>query len=301
MSGDADRRAWGDFWQTRRGDSGYPQDALERIDAVQQACWEEFARELPRGARVLDLATGSGVVLSRMQRVRRDLKLIGVDSAPVLPPAPKGIALKPQVAMEKLPFADASFTAVTSQFGFEYGDTAAIGAEVGRLLRSGGQARFLMHHVESPIVAHHLGRREALLWAAAESGYLEQARALAAARRLARLPTPHTFREAVSEARSRFPDQPVAEEFVAAILQTLELGERAPPADVLKVLETLEERAASELARIESLGRAVCDAERVERIRDDLDAAGLQPEPAEPLSEPGPQVPFGWLLTARRR
>ncbi len=301
MSGNADRRAWGDFWQTSRGESGYPQAALERIDAVQQACWDAFARELPRGARVLDLATGSGIVLARMQRVRPDLKLTGVDSAPMLPQAPKGVILKPCVAMEKLPFADASFTAVTSQFGYEYGDTPAIAAEVGRVIRAGGQVQLLMHHAQSPIVDHHLARHAALLWAVRDSGYLERARAFAAARRLAPLPTPATFREAVDDARSRFPGQAVAEEFVTAILQTLELGKAAPSPEVLKVFDTLEERAASELARIESLGRAVCDAHRVERIRTELEEAGFQTQPAEPLSEPGGQVPFAWMLNARRR
>jgi SAM-dependent methyltransferase len=301
MSADADRRAWSDFWQAGRGDSGCSHVELERIGAVQQECWEAFARKLPRGARVLDLATGNGIVLSRMRRVRPDLKLTGVDSAPLLPPAPKGIVLKRGVAMEKLPFANSSFTAATSQFGYEYGDTAAIAPEIAHVLRPGGRVRLLMHHAESPIVAYHLGRHKALLWAVAKSGYFQRARALVASRQLSPLPTPDTFRQAVDEGRERFPGQPVAAEFVGAILQTLELGERAPAAAVRKVLDTLEDRASSELARIESLSRAACDAARVERIRAELEAAGFGVEPAELLSEAATQqAPFGWLLNARR-
>lgn len=296
----ADQRAWGDFWRGEAGREGCLPHALQRIDAAQQACWAEFAPMLPQGARVLDLATGNGVVLRRLAAARPDLKLTGVDSAAGLPPAPRGIVLKAGVAMERLPFPDAGFAAVTSQFGIEYGDVPEIAREIARVLRPGGRLRAAIHHSDSPILAHNRSRRDALVWAAGTSRYLDRARSLAAARRLSPLPTPDSFREAPAEARARFPDQAVAEEFVTALLQTLEMGRQAPWQETMEVLARLEERAANELARIDSLERAVRDEEGIAGIAAELRAAGVETAPPALLREAGPVPPFAWLLDGRR-
>lgn len=299
---ETDQKAWGEFWQARSARKGCLPEALLEIDAVQQQCWEEFARGLPRRARVLDLATGNGIVLSKLLRVRPDLKAVGVDSSPVLSTAPAGTKLMPGIAMEKLPFGPASFQAVTSQFGVEYGDTAAVAAEIGRVLRPGGRTRFIMHHSSGPILAHNLARREALHWAAHTSGYLDRALAFARARALGPLPTPPSFRAAVTEARQKFPAGSVAEEFVTAILQTLDLGRRWPLRDALEVLGKLRREANNEMARIDSLERAACDEDKIELVQRQLRAnrlaGGGEPRLLFETSKRG--SPFGWLLDARR-
>lgn len=300
MTRTQDREAWGSFWQTPQGGSGCLPEGLRRIDDAQRRCWEEFAIGLPRGARVLDLATGNGAVLRRFAGVRPDLKLTGVDSAPTLPAAPHGIALKPNVAIEDLPFADGAFAAVTSQFGIEYGEIGPVAAEIGRVLRPGGRFRAIVHHAESPVLVHNRSRREGLHWAL-ESGWLAKARAFAQARQMGPLPTPPAFREAPGEARRRFPGQPVAEEFVTAILQTLELGRRAPPRETIEVLGTLEARARNEMARIASLERSVCDEARIGAIGAALEASGVGTRAPGLLHEAGSARPFAWLVDGERR
>lgn len=296
-----DQKAWGEFWKARSGRKGCLPEGLLQIDAVQQRCWEEFARTLPRRAPILDLATGNGVVLSKLLRVRPDLKAVGVDSSPVLPGAPAGVRLMGGIAMEALPFGADSFGAVTSQFGVEYGDTGAIAAETGRVLRPGGRLRFIMHHAAGPVVAHNMARREALHWAVHASGYLERAVAFTGARELGPLPTPSSFRDAVTEARRRFPAGSVAEEFVTAILQTLELGRSGPPRVALEVLGKMRQQADNEMARIDSLKRAACDEDKAKLVQRQLRSGGLSGgEPQLLFETSGSGSPFGWLLDARR-
>lgn len=296
MSGS--QAAWSEFWAAGGAgpESGCLPNALKAIDAEQREVWEEVAQALPKGARVLDLATGDGAVLGKMRRRRPDLKLVGVDSSPTLPPSPKGMSLRAGVAMEALPFGEAGFDQVTSQFGYEYGVTARIASEVARVTKRGGGIALIVHHADGPILAHNLARRTGLEWAVVSSNLLPRARALVAARRLAGLATPGAFKAAPAEARARFGTGSVAEEFVTAILQTLELGRAAPPSQSIDVLRTLESRASNELARVSALAGAACDRGRIDQIMSQLHAAGFAMNDVRVLLEEGGKAPFAWLL-----
>lgn len=291
----SDREAWASFWKAG-GVGGCLPCAVGSIEAAQRATWEAFARPLPRGSRILDLGTGNGAVLVRMARVRPDLKLTGVDASPQLPPSPKGVSLQADVRIEQLPFPARSFDAVTAQFGYEYGDTALASLEVARVLKPGGVFRFMIHRRDGPVLAHNLSRRAALAWALAPGGWLEKARALAAARAVARIPTPPAFAEAVREARHRFPHQSVAAEIATAIVQALELDQRSPEASAA-ALRALETGARHEIARIDSLDRAACDAGRLAEIAGELESAGLQIDPPAELAGRQSGHAFAWLLS----
>lgn len=291
------RDAWTDFWTADGGRSGgCLADVTPAIEAVQRQQWEAAAGPLPRGARVLDLASGDGVVLGHIRRVRPDLKLTGVDSAERLPPAPKGVTLRGGIQMESLPFGDGQFQLVTSQFGFEYGDVAQAAKELRRVLAQGERFHFIVHHRDSAIVAHNLARRDALRWAARDSGYLSKAAAFATARKTAAfLPTPAYFRQAPREVSRLFPTQPVAAEFVLAIFQTLEGGRYRSPVETIEVLGDLDRRASGELARLDELDSAARDQVGIGGIARSLTAAGLDAETA-PLNEQGTERPFAWLV-----
>lgn len=299
MTRNEDREAWGRFWEAAHGKSGSGclPNALEQIDAAQSSFWHDFARRLPKRARVLDLATGDGVVLGKMFRARPDLRLIGADSSPSLPPSPRQFTLKAGVPMERLTFSTDSFDAITSQFGFEYGDTAAASVEVARVLKPGGALGFVVHHRSGPILAHNLPRRQALLWATSKGGYLPKARALVAARAKFPIPTPTPFHRAPSEARGLFPGQSVAVEFVTAILQTLVLSEGKSAREALKVLEALEDKAANEIARISSLDRSARDEQQIARVLNQLRSAGLEIMPPRELWDEKSGLPFAWAIT----
>jgi len=99
-----------------------------------------FARELPPGARVLDLGGGTGVLARWMKRVRPDLELVVADaSSGMLAEVPAGIKAVLARA-ESLPFPDQSFDAVVmgeALHHFERPREAL--AEVARVLRAGGR------------------------------------------------------------------------------------------------------------------------------------------------------------------
>lgn len=302
MSNSDSREAWGQFWAAGGAGpaSGCLPNAEKLIDEVQQRVWAHFARMLPRSAKVLDLATGDGVVLAKMKSVRRDLKLLGIDSSPVLPPSRQGLKLKPGVPMEELPFGDKSFDAVTSQFGFEYGRTDKVASEVQRVLRPGGALQFVVHYRDGPILAHNRPRRAALAWASRESGYLQKAKAFVRLRHTSSLPTPPLFRHAAEDAKSRFPKQPVAAEFLTAIFQTLEFSRHVQSVSALGVLEELEAKAQNEIARVDSLEGAACDVDGMARIVSELEAAGLNIDAPTQVRESELRSPFAWLLTGRK-
>ncbi|WP_129794470.1 class I SAM-dependent methyltransferase [Sphingosinicella sp. CPCC 101087] len=297
------RDPWAAYWAKAdgaRSESGCLPEADRSVAPILETLWREFAGTLRGKARVLDLATGGGAVLRRLAAARKGLTLVGVDSAPALPAGPAGIRLIADVRMEALPFGDASFDAVTSQFGIEYGDRARIAGETARVLAPGGRVRLVVHDRASLIVRHNEARLRALDWASKESGILDKARGLARARALSPLPTPESFRAATSEARRLFPEQPVAAEFAMAVLQTLEQGRGRPARETIEVLDTLAARAADEAGRIAALLEAACDEGAAAAIGDRLKEAGLELDRLSAISE-RPGRALAWLIDASRR
>ena len=168
MSDDA--KAWGDFWANNSGGGGAGclPERWAAIEEAQRAAWRDFVNQLPEAARILDLATGDGRVLRWMREERADLTLTGIDLAPALPPAPLGTETRGGVAMEDVPFADDSFDAVVSQFGFEYGESAKVAGEITRVLAPGGKVGLMVHRGDGPILEHNRTRARAIEWALGE-------------------------------------------------------------------------------------------------------------------------------------
>lgn len=296
------RNVWADYWSAPKApdERGCLPQGDPAVVAALDTVWREFALALPAGAKVLDLATGDGAVLRKLQAARPNLNLTGVDSAPSLPPAPPRIRLKAGVAMEALPFRPASFDAVTSQFGIEYGDTALIAAAVAQVLKPRGQLCAILHHQGSAVVGYSSSRRQALAWAARESAVLEKARRFTQATAAAALPIPPLFREAAEAARRLHPDQPVAAEFLTGILQTLAMGRGRPAAETLGLLATLEARAADEIGRLDALARAACGDGKASLIADQFEDAGINIAVPLLLTETGNR-PLAWLLRGQAR
>ena len=298
MSDRGKSEAWADFWRDDQGGHGGGCLAMAggELAASQSALWRDFALSLPKKARVLDLGTGDGIVLQHMSSRRSDLRLTGVDSAPFLPPAKGKMRLQPNIKMEELPFAAASYDAVVSQFGYEYGDTIRAAAEVRRVLANSGRFLFLVHHSDGPIVAHNRRRAAALRWAAIDSGLLDKARTVAAARRTLPLPTPASFVEAVGEAAGRFGQGSVAGEIAQAVMQSL--GPGISPQDSLASLAEIERRANAELLRLEALATAARDHAGAAALVEELRAPGLEAESAAAVANRSGE-PYAWKLAGR--
>jgi ubiquinone/menaquinone biosynthesis C-methylase UbiE len=290
--------AWGGYWEGEpAAQSGATLANLAPgLCDILDAPWRVLASGLPPKARVLDLATGGGVVLGLLQRERGDLHLLGVDAAAKLPTRP-GMMLQGGISTDALPFADASFDAATSRFGIEYGPLRPGAAEAGRVLRPGGTLCLVIHHDRSRVLGHNRARREALHWAAYESGWVAKALNFARSRTALPLPTPPAFRSAGAEGVARFPNQSVAWEFLTGLVQVLDLGQ---PRRGEAIIRQLAARADDELARLDALAGAACDEARLAELTGALAEAGVDLDPARTIDEPD-GVPLAWLIEGRRR
>jgi ubiquinone/menaquinone biosynthesis C-methylase UbiE len=153
--------AWTEFWRDQDQQSpccaGSPEIRF-RLDGH----WQEYARTLTSGARVVDLGCGTAAVGRALLASRPTLQVIGIDFS-VVPHCGDGrIRILPNTAMENLPFPDAMFDSAVSQFGFEYADIDLASREVARVVRPGGSFSFLVHHAEARIVTDSISHRKAL-------------------------------------------------------------------------------------------------------------------------------------------
>lgn len=152
--------AWTTFWQDS-SQSRCAAGAPEIWQALTQH-WSTFAATLPPCARVLDLGCGAGAVARELLTARENLHVTGIDFARVPFAISPQVELLSDTAMESMPFAEASFGAVVSQFGFEYSDVAESARELARVFAPGARLSLLVHHVGSSIVATNRSRLNAL-------------------------------------------------------------------------------------------------------------------------------------------
>lgn len=149
--------AWSDFWATGSlhscvgsYDGGYG-GAIANF-------WAHVTQCIRPEDRILDIATGNGplprLLLDRFGAESPEIH--GIDSAEIRPdwfnPDNMGsIHFHSGVDATALPFADASFDWIISQFGFEYVPYPASVHESARVLKPGGRLALVLHHRDSVI------------------------------------------------------------------------------------------------------------------------------------------------------
>ena len=160
-----DAAIWNRYWHYDRIASCFDGAGASNYDEGVAAGWRAFFAELPAGARILDLCTGNGAAALLAAEVgRREGKgfaIHAVDQADIDPPAYvtrhaedlAAIAFRGGVAVEALPFPDAGFDAVISQYGIEYSDLERSLAEAVRMIAAGGRLRFVVHAAEGEVAA----------------------------------------------------------------------------------------------------------------------------------------------------
>lgn len=291
------RAAWDAFWDGNNASAnGCLPEAWRGIDRIQAEVWHRFAKTLPRKARVLDIATGDGRVMAKLLAARSDLKPVGIDQATTLPQPPKGAKVRAGVLMHDLPFSDASFAAVTSQFGFEYGDFGPAAAEVKRAVRPGGQVAMITHRTDSPILAHNLARREQIRWVIEQENLPEIAKRSLQLRQVGLAAMPAEIARAPEEGARRFGPQSAAWEIAEALRRTLHLSRNDPPVHTAAVIDQIVAQANNELGRIASLEMAAKAAGSGAQVVTALEEAGLVLQSSQALFDGQVEQPFATFL-----
>lgn len=182
MSDDLQRRqdVWTSYWRSGAAHSCGTSYG-ERYGGAISAFWEQVSRDTPEGARLLDLATGSGAI-PRLWRGWRtvdawDAVDLSTEPSPWMAAA-GGVRFHGGVRTEALPFDDATFDLATSQFGLEYCELDRAVPEMLRVLRPTGAVALVLHHAGSRPVTLARAELEQLDWALGADGLVEACAAM---------------------------------------------------------------------------------------------------------------------------
>lgn len=152
---------WDDYWQNTKALNSFAEgEQGNGYSGTVADFWHKQFSELPASARILDLACGNGALAVLALQFNKDFQLYGSDAAQIKPleqfserdnayPFLQRISFFPSMPSEQLSFADQSFDAVYSQFGFEYGDSEQTLQQIRRVLKPGGRFTALIHHSAS--------------------------------------------------------------------------------------------------------------------------------------------------------
>lgn len=275
------KRAWTAFWQ----EPGQARCIAAAVDtaAILDEHWSSFAATLPANTRILDLGCGAGAVGRALLTQRRDIYVTGVDFAKIPLTLQPHLELLSDAPMESLPFADRSFGAATSQFGFEYSQVDNAAAEMTRVLAPGAPFSFLAHHAGSTVVAADRTRLNALLM------FLhEDMRAAFCTGDLA-------FNARIVALREAYPDDSLVAELAHALLPRA----LRPPRERLAIWSAVEDALAPELCLAEALiACCVAPEDLAEWARPLRAACDLKPVSILPDSN---GAPLAWRIEGVRR
>lgn len=315
MTESGSNRGWRDYWQEDRLAACVPENPASA--AAIEGHWLAFFATLPDGARVLDIATGNGVLLvwarHAARAAGRELALTGVDLADIDPARfltdhreeLAGVHFLGNTAAESLPFADGSFDVVVSQYGLEYADLAAAIGEAARVLTPGGRLHWLAHGEGSAVVDQ--GRRQLadidLLLAAAGPFDAMEAFVEANRRRRQVSRATQTLTGALKAAQAYCAEHPPAtlvHQLCGGILDTANSLARYRPEDVRDWLDDNRRRLVAQRQRVRDLVAASLTAPRRNQLEGLLDAAPWAGHALHALDVGEDGVPVGVVVEATK-
>lgn len=151
---------WSAFWRTSTRDgstAAFPPAAQQKI----REGWRRLLEGRPAGTRMLDIACGRGAVLALGAAAGIQART-GVDIAQVDAIAEEGEQILGGIDARDLPFEDATFDLVVSQFGLEYAGLATALTEAARVAR--GEIAILLHAADGAVVAHASEQASQAVW-----------------------------------------------------------------------------------------------------------------------------------------
>ncbi|MGY6517085.1 MAG: class I SAM-dependent methyltransferase [Lysobacteraceae bacterium] len=297
------RQAWSRYWASGSSHS-CPGSFDERYAGAVSAFWHPLIQALPADGRVLDACCGNGPIARMVVEQRPDCRVDAVDLAA---PQPAWIADLAEadsgrvrfhggVDVAGLPFPDACFDLVCSQFGLEYSDLDSALPEVRRVLATRGCLALVAHHAGSVLAQVAADEAGHLAWLLGASGLFDAADAMVDW--MAQASTPAGAAALTSNARANA-DRARLNGVLAALSERARVQStpdvlHETARSVLGVLDTARGAGAgSARAELQSLGDALADG----RLRvDELVAHALDAEAVAGLAAWAQGV--GWRCDA---
>ena len=289
-----DASAWSQYWLSTSGAAGCLPGRSSVIDEAHSAKWRTWVAGVDHGSKLLDLACGNGAVIATLLQIRDDIQAIGVDYAPALPPGPRNARLIPNVQMELLPFEDQTFSALTSQFGFEYGNLAKVTAEMARVMLPGSPFGLMIHNEAGPVVEHAQARLASLEWAVSSEGLSGLSRAAGDQTDLSELR--RSLAVVTQRAIAKHGDGSAAHEIMYALGRTI--VSRNPSVFAAQI-GLLSERANDEIRRLKALSRAAHRVADPSELGGPFSSHGLLIGKIEPVTIEN-HPPIAWFVEGRR-
>lgn len=156
--------AWTNYWNAGNSETCFSGNKAFSVEDH----WHRYFQTLEKNTRLLDLATGNGAValIAAKYSVKTALNLDihAVDQANITPPHHSDdpsftqIAFLANTQIENTPYEDGYFSAITSQFGFEYSDLPETIKEISRITKPGATVHFLIHAHDGEVHKDSLDR-----------------------------------------------------------------------------------------------------------------------------------------------
>lgn len=273
---------WRDYWKENRPASCVP----ENPDTAQQIAvtWQRWFADYASGSRMLDIATGNGIVLSYAAAAARangcSFALTGVDLADIDPLRHvanldadlRSASFLGGVAAEQLPFAAQSFDVVVSQYGLEYADLDSALTEVARVLASGGSLLWLAHSDSSEVVQQHRDQALEVDYLLAPRGPVYFMNTFVARQRRQKdmqysVKMLNESFAAAEEFCRAHPPAKVVQEVCGGFAEIANRWQAYNAGDLAKMMEEAERRLVAHRYRIQSLLAAAMTPQRMETVR----------------------------------
>ena len=181
---DARRVAWSQYWSAGLLHS-CPGSFAGNYSGAIARFWDSALGDMDSDSRVLDVATGNGALPQRLQQRYGDRVSVDAVDAAQLAPAwfdplrYPGIRFHSGVLAEALPFEDAHFDYVVSQYGIEYAARPDACEQALRVLHPQGRLALVMHHSGSVLAQVAREEQHHFAWLLGDDGLLIAARGLA--------------------------------------------------------------------------------------------------------------------------
>lgn len=308
-------RGWRDYWKMDRPASCVADNPATRTQIA--AWWGGYFASLPDCSRILDIATGNGVVLGHAAEAAcgrgARFALTGIDLADIDPPrylSQLSAGLREarflgSVAAERLPFEAANFDVAVSQYGLEYADLDLALAEIARVLNPGGRLRWLAHCEDSEVVRQNRDKHRQVDLLLVGGGPIETMESLVQS-----IARGHGMQQATTalagalRKAERFcidhPPAAIVQEVCRGLADVASRWQAYFPRDIAAMLRDTRHKLLEHRDRIEDLRAAVITPEREQRVCEILGRTPWQSLHTAELRVGAAQGSIGIVIEARR-